>query len=354
MSNLENAIDLGQGIYDKSEIDNKPTGFKNLIINGGFNVWQRSTSYACTAGHYGYYTADRLRSANVSDGQFTVSKVVTDGRNSVKVNVDTAVTDLTGSKYWSGQSYMFEGQDLYTLAYLKKTVTLSFIFNSNVVGKYPVVMRNRTDQSNGTNSYVTTFDYVKANTAQKIEVQIPLDYTFNPALENDNTMGFSIEIAFLNEGDYVTSTTEAWVDTNSLTTTECVNWGATAGNFVSIAELQLEEGSVATPFENRPYGLELSLCQRYYEKFNYGGSSQLFSMPIVYGYCRLTMFFKEVKRITPSLKVVNFSDAAGGNVIVSYPVDRSDRYRYTSANSKDFGSGDKSFKFVSYEADSEL
>ena len=29
--------------------------------------------------------------------------------------------------------------------------------------------------------------------------------------------------------------------------------------------VQLEEGSVATPFENRPYGLEFSLCQRYYE-----------------------------------------------------------------------------------------
>ena len=30
--------------------------------------------------------------------------------------------------------------------------------------------------------------------------------------------------------------------------------------------VQLEEGTAATPFENRPYGLELSLCQRYYEK----------------------------------------------------------------------------------------
>ena len=29
--------------------------------------------------------------------------------------------------------------------------------------------------------------------------------------------------------------------------------------------VQLEEGSVATPFEQRPYGLELSLCQRYYQ-----------------------------------------------------------------------------------------
>lgn len=31
---------------------------------------------------------------------------------------------------------------------------------------------------------------------------------------------------------------------------------------------QLEEGSVATPFEQRPIGLELSLCQRYYEVMN--------------------------------------------------------------------------------------
>ena len=35
-------------------------------------------------------------------------------------------------------------------------------------------------------------------------------------------------------------------------------------NFI-IGNVQLEEGSVATPFEQRPYGLELSLCQRYYE-----------------------------------------------------------------------------------------
>ena len=34
-------------------------------------------------------------------------------------------------------------------------------------------------------------------------------------------------------------------------------------NFV-FSNVQLEEGSVATPFEQRPYGLELSLCQRYY------------------------------------------------------------------------------------------
>jgi hypothetical protein len=41
--------------------------------------------------------------------------------------------------------------------------------------------------------------------------------------------------------------------------------GSTAGTY-DVADVQLEEGSVATPFERRPIGVELALCQRYYQK----------------------------------------------------------------------------------------
>ena len=41
----------------------------------------------------------------------------------------------------------------------------------------------------------------------------------------------------------------------------------------SITGAQLEIGPVATPFENRPYGLELSLCQRYYQLISSPGES---------------------------------------------------------------------------------
>jgi hypothetical protein len=40
---------------------------------------------------------------------------------------------------------------------------------------------------------------------------------------------------------------------------------ALTGKYFGVGEFQLEEGSIATPFEVRPVGLELALCQRYYE-----------------------------------------------------------------------------------------
>ena len=39
----------------------------------------------------------------------------------------------------------------------------------------------------------------------------------------------------------------------------------TAGQTITIGNAQLEAGSVATPFEQRPIGAELALCQRYYQ-----------------------------------------------------------------------------------------
>ena len=41
---------------------------------------------------------------------------------------------------------------------------------------------------------------------------------------------------------------------------------ATSGNTFYITGVQLEKGSTATSFDYRPYGTELVLCQRYYEK----------------------------------------------------------------------------------------
>lgn len=40
--------------------------------------------------------------------------------------------------------------------------------------------------------------------------------------------------------------------------------GASSGDYLELAQVQLELGKVATPFEHRSYGEELALCKRYY------------------------------------------------------------------------------------------
>jgi hypothetical protein len=61
----------------------------------------------------------------------------------------------------------------------------------------------------------------------------------------------------------------------------------------AIAQVQLEPGTVATPFEFRPYGTELQLCQRYYIKETaYIPDSA--SLPT-------NWFFKTTMRTTPTI-----------------------------------------------------
>jgi len=42
-------------------------------------------------------------------------------------------------------------------------------------------------------------------------------------------------------------------------------WIRFSGTLSNLDKVMVEEGTVPTPFEHRPYGIELALCQRYYE-----------------------------------------------------------------------------------------
>jgi hypothetical protein len=65
-------------------------------------------------------------------------------------------------------------------------------------------------------------------------------------------------------------TAGAWVSANYASATGAVSVIGTLNATWYVTGVQLEVGSVATPFERRPYGTELSLCQRYYENVGAG------------------------------------------------------------------------------------
>jgi hypothetical protein len=55
-----------------------------------------------------------------------------------------------------------------------------------------------------------------------------------------------------------------WFDAGSDYNSQTDSLGQQSGTF-DIAQVQVEPGPVATPFERRPIGAELALCQRYFQ-----------------------------------------------------------------------------------------
>lgn len=80
--------------------------------------------------------------------------------------------------------------------------------------------------------------------------------------------------------------------------------------------VQLEEGSVATPFEQRPYGLELSLCQRYYQIIR----QRIVQSQAAGGYTSISTTLPVPMRIAPIVtehQVLNSINVAANTIAVS-------------------------------------
>lgn len=83
-------------------------------------------------------------------------------------------------------------------------------------------------------------------------------------------------------------------------------------NAGTVANVQFELGIIATPFEHRPYGAELAMCQRYFEYVNMGrmGLAPLLSITVT-----RVVKFNATKRIAPTVTctVSSIDNASAGN-----------------------------------------
>ena len=244
-------------------------GPRNLIINGAMQVAQRGTSSTTS----GYGSVDRFRSV-VSSGTVTqTQESLTSGdpydegfRYFYRATNTTAGSN--DASEFRGLHQYIEAQNLassgWNYASSTSYVTLSFWARSSVGGTYYGVLRSLDGTAQGYSFAYT----LSADTWTKVTHTVPgnSNITFN----NDNGVGLQVRLPIDLGTDYTNSshTTETWAawDNNNRCPDITHDWAGTTDATFDITGVQLEVGSVATPFEHRSYGDELARCQRYYYK----------------------------------------------------------------------------------------
>jgi hypothetical protein len=192
-------------------------GRKNLLINGGFDVWQRGTSFI------GVGTAD-YQTDRFQGRRGTITANVTKGSSTLPNNsvVNTfKITATSSASGYLGLSQVFE-QSVFD--YIdNRTVTLSCWIKTN---RTDITFRHTATTNISTSSYTADGTWQRVSAVYLT----PTGTTHNQF----DILSFASGLSSHAVGDYL-----------------------------EVAQVQLELGDQATEFEHRSYGEELALCQRY-------------------------------------------------------------------------------------------
>jgi hypothetical protein len=288
---------VSAGSYNGGQL----AGMRNKIINGKMDIAQRGTSFSgVVSSTTDAFAADRFRldqsghSATLTLSQQTDVPSSNEFQNSARVAVTTADSSIAAGDVLT-VSHFVEGYNAKDL--IGKTFTLSFWVRSSKTGTHCVSFCN----SGADRSYIKTYSVSVANTWEYKTVVVPAGLITAGTWNWTNGKGVAVRWA-LAAGTSWHTTADAWQTGNFVATSAQVNCLDTVGNIFAITGVQLETGSVATPFEHRPYAYEVAMCQRYYCLANYVHS--LFA-PVAnianYGGAICPIHFPVVMRDTPTM-----------------------------------------------------
>ena len=218
-------------------------GFKNRIINGAMNIWQRGTTYALTTA-ITYGSADRWNfwqggvtasgiANQVASGLTGFQYAVKMGRNNGSA-LTGAISAIQAAE--TNNSIDLAGQSI-TLSFWAKAGANFSATSSQIASQ--VYSGTGTDQSAASMGSWTNATVVINGTPSITTSWVKYSFTGTCA-SNVSQVGV-----------YIT-----WTPTGT----------AGADDNLYITGVQLEKGSTATSFDYRPYGTELALCQRYFFK----------------------------------------------------------------------------------------
>ncbi len=353
-------------------INATPLTNRNIIINGAMRIAQRGTSSTTN----GYGDLDRWKheytgtdenptfaqvSLTTSDTPYTLGLTkaakITDGNKTrglqsnslINFNQQIEAQNIrnSGWNYTSSSSY----------------ITLSFWVRASVEQNYHGFVKT----VDGTN-YVYPYETgtLSANTWTKITKSIPGNS--NLTIDDNANSGFQVfPIAIYGTNMTANSVTNnAWATWSSggRSKDQTATWFTTNDSTLEITGVQLEVGSVATPFEHRSFGDDLHNCQRYFFKnINESGENGC-----NYGkaYTSTEMFasvrFPTAMRATPTITTYGNGGSSGEVHKLGSPdksvssIDRLDVYGGMRINgsSGTWATGDTDMYSFTFQADAEI
>jgi hypothetical protein len=229
--------------------------YRNRIINGGFDVWQRGTVQTTN----GYGSADRWFFGNLISTKVVSKQDFDFSQNDVEGEPNSFVRhQVTSVENASSSVNMVQRiESVKTLS--GKTATLSFWAKADSVKNIAVELV----QNFGAGG--TPSDPVNGIGSQLVELSTgwkKYSVTVSVPSISGKTLGTfgndSLQLFF-------------WFDAGSTFDSRTASLGQQSGTF-DIAQVQLEEGAVATVFERRHISVEESLCYRYYWRWTAGNT----------------------------------------------------------------------------------
>ena len=273
MSKARQLADLGSVTTRLDEVGNTDGALsnRNMIINGGFTVWQRGTSGSAGSG-FTMDSADRWYSVRGALSQETENSMpyahITHGNYADSCYINHRIEDFTHT--------------------LGQQVTLSFKIKSDdgLGADGGVFVRYYTSSNNyAVCQPQTTFTYGSTWTT--------ITYTFTMPTTTPKGAGYGLEF-FL------------YGDLNSINNN---------GKTFDIKEVQFELGDTATPFEHRSYGDELARCQRYYWSETGAGNDLTTNYATLYSssYSMCIIDLPVTMRAKPTVSAASYTSTVLGN-----------------------------------------
>ena len=254
------------------------TQFKNFIINGDMEIWQRATaatavsdgSYsACDRWHFPFYGTDGAMTTEretLSDAdQATTGMYYCNLLTCTTADTSVAANSIVQMRQ------TIEAQFCQPFKYgtsAAKTLTLSFYAKANASKTYGVSIWKR-----DSTAYYWFQDIAVTTSWKKFEIVISptagstsLITASGGDIVNDN--GEGIEVSFvLASGSNYQATADTWTSNGDFNTSSLDNFLSSTDNTFRVTGVQLEIGDAATDFEHLPHDVQLQRCQRYFQKW---------------------------------------------------------------------------------------